>query len=405
MSEAIAEARAGGARLQPACAAVGLTLRTYRRWHRGGTLKADARRREHRPETRRYDPPNRLSPDERDLVLEVANAPRFASSSPHQIVAALADEGRYLASESTFYRLLRAEDQLTPRTRKAPPRPRPQPWEATGPNQVWTWDITYLATNLRGTFFYLYLILDIYSRKIVGWEVYPEESTEHAAALFERAHLRAAVGLADLVLHSDNGSPMKGATMLATLQRLGVVPSFSRPSVSNDNPYSEAGFATLKGSPAYPEQPFESLEHARTWVATFVLWYNETHRHSALKFVTPGQRHRGEDRAVLAQRDALYQAAKATSPARWSGPTRNWEPPASVLLEPRQAPLHAGPRPGARPVTALTPPRDPTRQASELYTGLLFLLPENPRSRDGGRIAAHPQTPNRTSPGTRLRNS
>ena len=334
MSEAIAEARAEGARFKPACAAVGLTLRTYRRWHRGGTLKADARRREHRPESRVYDPPNRLSPDERDAVLEVANAPRFASASPHQIVAALADEGRYLASESTFYRLLRAEHQLTPRTRKAPPRPRPQPWEATGPNQVWTWDITYLATTVRGTFFYLYLILDIYSRKVVGWEVYPKESAEHAAALFERAHLREAVGLADLVLHSDNGSPMKGATMLATLQRLGVVPSFSRPSVSNDNPYSEAGFATLKGSPAYPEHPFESLDQARTWVATFVLWYNETHRHSALKFVTPSQRHRGEDHALLAQRDALYQAARAMTPERWSGPTRNWEPPGSVLLNP-----------------------------------------------------------------------
>ena len=121
---------------------------------------------------------------------------------------------------------------------------------------------------------------------------------------------------------------------LATLQRLGVVPSFSRPSVSNDNPYSEAGFATLKGSPAYPEQPFESLDRARTWVATFVLWYNETHRHSALKFVTPGQRHRGEDHAVLAQRDALYQAAKAMTPERWSGRTRNWEPPGNVLLNP-----------------------------------------------------------------------
>jgi transposase InsO family protein len=334
VSEAIAQARAAGARLGPACAAVGLTLRTFQRWHRGETLKADARRREHRPEGRVYNPPNRLSQAERDAALALVNEPRFASSSPHQIVAILADEGRYLASESTLYRLLRAADQLTPRGRKAPPRPRPQPWEATGPNQVWSWDITYLATTVRGAFFYLYLILDIYSRKIVGWEVYPEESAEHAAEIFKRAHLREAAGTADLVLHADNGSPMKGATMLATLQRLGVVPSFSRPAVSNDNPYSEAIFATCKGCPAFPEKPFASPTEARTWVAGFVAWYNETHRHSALKFVTPDQRHRGEDRNLLARRDALYQAARTENPQRWSGPTRNWEPPASVLLNP-----------------------------------------------------------------------
>jgi hypothetical protein len=205
VSAAIAQARAEGARLGPACAAVGLTLRTFQRWHRGETLKADARRREHRPAGRVYNPSNRLSQAERDAALALVNEPRFASSSPHQIVAILADEGHYLASESTLYRLLRAADQLTPRARKAPPRTRPQPWEATGPNQVWSWDITYLATTVRGTFFYLYLILDIYSRKIVGWEVYPEESAEHAAEVFKRAHLREAVGTADLVLHSDNG--------------------------------------------------------------------------------------------------------------------------------------------------------------------------------------------------------
>jgi putative transposase len=127
---------------------------------------------------------------------------------------------------------------------------------------------------------------------------------------------------------------MKGATMLATLQRLGVVASFSRPSVSNDNPYSEAIFATCKGCPAFPDKPFASPEETRAWVAGFVAWYNETHRHSALKFVTPDQRHRGEDRDLLARRDALYQAARAANPQRWSGPTRNWEPPASVPLNP-----------------------------------------------------------------------
>ncbi len=164
-------------------------------------------------------------------------------------------------------------------------------------------------------------------------EVYPEESAEHAAAVFERTHLREAVGLADLVLHSDNGSPMKGATMLATLQRLGVVPSLADPR-SARQPLFRGRLRHPEGLPGLPEQPFESLDRARTWVATFVLWYNETHRHSALKFVTPGQRHRGEDHAVPAQRDALYQAAKAMTPERWSGRTRNWEPPGNVLLNP-----------------------------------------------------------------------
>ncbi len=169
---------------------------------------------------------------------------------------------------------------------------------------MWSWDITSLATTVRGAFFYLYLILDIYRRKIVGWEVYAQESAEHAARVFERAHLREGVGAADLVLHADNGSPMKGATMLATLQRLGVVPSFSRPSVSNDNPFSEAAFATLKGTPA------------------------------ALRFVTPDQRHRGEDAELLARRHALYQECRAQRPERWSGPTRNWRPVGPVTLNP-----------------------------------------------------------------------
>jgi putative transposase len=239
----------------------------------------------------------------------------------------------------------------------------------TGPHPVWRWDITYLATTVRGTFFYLYLILDLYSRKIVGWEVYPEKSAE----VFQRAHLREAVGATDRVLHSDNGSPMKGATRLATLQHLGVVPSFSRPSVSNDNPYSEAIFATCKGCPAFPEKPCTDLPEARTWTAGFVIGYNETHRHSVLKFVTPDQRHRGQDHYLLAQRDALYQAARAENPERWSGPTRNWDPPTSVLLNPgKPRPPRTQPRslhhdpgrdprpPRARPRRSVSPAPFPT---------------------------------------------
>ena len=176
--------------------------------------------------------------------------------------------------------------------------------------------------------------MDIFSRKIVGWEVYDRECAEHAATVFHKAHLREGIQAKDLVLHSDNGAPMKGATMLATLQRLGVVPSFSRPSVSNDNPYSEALFKTLKYRPAFPTKPFEAPEQARVWVHGFVHWYNEEHRHSALKFVTPGQRHRGEDESILHQRGELYTAARNTNLARWSVATRNWDRISSVLLNP-----------------------------------------------------------------------
>jgi putative transposase len=335
VSEHITQACADGARLGPACAAVELSERTLQRWRREGAIKGDGRSREHRAEGNVRTPANRLSRQEQEAVLAVANEPRFASLSPHQIVPALADEGCYLASESTFYRLLRDADQLARRGRpKAPARVRPQPLEASGPNQVWSWDITYLASTVRGMFFYLYLIMDVYSRKIVGWEVYPEESAEHAASVFHKAHLREGVRADALVLHSDNGAPMKGATLLVMLQRLGVVPSFSRPAVSNDNPYSESLFNTVKGRPDFPNEPFVSPETARSWVDKFESWYNNEHLHSALNFVTPAQRHRGEDADLLAQRDELYQAARAANPAHWSGSTRNWQPPASVLLNP-----------------------------------------------------------------------
>ena len=199
---------------------------------------------------------------------------------------------------------------------------------------MWSWDITFLATTTKGLFYRLYLILDIYSRKIVGWEVHEQESAEHAAVLIRKACLAEGFHEQGRVLHSDNGSPMKGATMLATLQRLGVVPSFSRPSVSNDNPYSESLFGTMKYIPDFPSQPFEHIESAREWVLGFVQWYNHIHCHSAIQFVTPSQRHRGEDIAIPKKRDEVYRQAKRRNPARWSGNTRNWSPVTEVWLNP-----------------------------------------------------------------------
>jgi putative transposase len=327
----IDEACAAGARLSKACEVLTLSPRTLQRWGENGEVKADGRKQAGANRC----PANKLSEQERQQILEVANAPEFAHLPPTMIVPTLADQGQYLASESSFYRILREADQLAKRGKAKPPtRQRPAPLQADGPNQLWSWDITYLATTLKGTFYYLYLIMDVYSRKVVGWEVYEAESTDYAADVFRKAYLREGVSGADLVLHSDNGSPMKGATMLATLQRLGVMPSFSRPSVSDDNPYSEALFKTLKYCPAYPDKPFGSLDEARLWVATFERWYNESHLHSALRFVTPGQRHRGEDPAILVQRHTLYEAARTRHPERWSGQTRNWELEDTVHLNP-----------------------------------------------------------------------
>jgi putative transposase len=196
----------------------------------------------------------------------------------------------------------------------------------------------YLRSALRGCFFYLYLVVDIWSRKIVGWTVEDSESTDLAAALFRRTCAELGLDPAGLVLHSDNGGPMKGSTMLATLQQLGVVASFSRPHVSDDNAYSESLFHTLKYRPSYPSRPFESIEEARAWVADFVAWYNGTHLHSGISFVTPEDRHSGRDRLLLEKRRQVYERARRRHPERWTGSTRAWDHIETVRLnrEPHQ---------------------------------------------------------------------
>lgn len=327
-------ARRNGARASLACAELGIHLRTYQRWTQGGSLRTDGRSLPLRP-----PPSNRLSDAERQEILMVCNRPEHSSMPPSQIVPKLADEGTYIASESSFYRVLRAASQLHRRGRAKLPRKStpPKSHRATAPNQVWSWDITYLNSCINGLFFRLYLILDIYSRKIVAWEIHETESSEHASTLISKACLSEGVHHTQLVLHSDNGSPMKGSTMLSTLQRLGVTPSFSRPSVSNDNPYSESLFRTLKYAPSFPAKPFETITAARLWVQSFATWYNHSHRHSGLKFVSPAQRHLGDDLSILAHRHSVYLAAKLRHPERWTGPTRNWLPDLEVWLNPQHS--------------------------------------------------------------------
>ena len=327
------ESKASGVRQAQACDVLGLSERTLQRWQAGGVIHADQR------PLRDHQPPNKLTGIERSEVLAVANSEEFGHLPPSQIVPRLADQGIYLASESTFYRILAAESQLAHRRSERPAQARTKPRAvcATGANQLYSWDITYLPSAIRGQFFYLYLFMDIFSRKIVGWQVYEEESGALAGDVLRDLCLREGIQPNRLVLHSDNGSPMKGATMLATLQQLGVMPSLSRPSVSNDNPYSEALFKTLKYRPNYPLKPFAQVTDARNWVTGLVEWYNNEHRHSAIRFVTPAQRHEGLDESLLVKRKAIYETARARNPQRWSGDTRNWQRVQAAHLNPDKA--------------------------------------------------------------------
>lgn len=256
--------------------------------------------------------------------------------TPNQIVPILAERGTYIASERTFYRVLREEKQLAHRQRSKPKekRDKPKALSASKPGEILTWDITYLKTTVLGRFFYLYLFVDIFSRKIVGWQIHHQECSQLAAEIVMDIARVEGYEKGQVYVHSDNGSPMKGAAIHATFQKLGITPSYSRPSVSNDNPYSESLFKTLKYCPYYPDQPFKDIQEARQWMEKFADWYNNQHRHSGIKYVTPSQRHAGLDVAILAARKAAYQRAREAKPERWSGQIRNWERQGEVLLNP-----------------------------------------------------------------------
>jgi transposase InsO family protein len=324
----VQEATDAGAGFDAACEVLDLSGRTVQRWRLLGG-----------GEDRRYgpkrEPSNKLSAAEKRAIIEVANSPEYRDVSPKQIVPRLADQGIFIASESSFYRTLHEHDLVHHRERSNPASAhRPSEHVATGPWQVASWDITYLKTCVAGSFFYLYLVVDVWSRKILGWEVHEQESKELAAELIDTIAADADVDLAGWVLHADNGGPMRGSTMVATLQRLGVIPSFSRPHVSDDNPFSEALFRTMKYRPAYPTGGFTSLDQARAWVDRFVRWYNTEHLHSGIRYVTPADRHSGRDVEILANRRRVYERARRRNPNRWSRDTRNWNRIEVVYLNP-----------------------------------------------------------------------
>lgn len=317
MVSVVDEAVGHGCRLWIACNDIGYSVRTINRWRnnpdgdrRSGPLTV---------------PRNSLTPEERQKVIEVCTSPEMRDMSPRVIVPALADKGEYIASEASFYRILGQNKMLQHRERSAPKTSRePNNHVANGPNQVWSWDITFLKTYIRGIFFKAYVFMDIFSRQIVGARVFEVESSEIAAKVFRELCDRNGVSTSGIVLHSDNGSSMKGGTMLALLHELGVTPSFSRPNISDDNPYSESLFRTMKYHVKYPTSGFSSVEAAQEWIDDFVYWYNNFHSHSGIKYVTPAARHEGRDREILTRRALVYQEAKEQKPFRWSGKIRDW---------------------------------------------------------------------------------
>jgi putative transposase len=307
---------------------VGVSLRTVQRWKSGRSL-ADRRKGAPKRVARK------LSDEELELLYRTANEPRFQDMTPGEIVPTLLDEGIYLGSERTLYRLLKTRRALSPRQESRVPvkRTRPSELVATGPNQVWCWDITWLKTDVAGLFKFAYVVEDVFSRRIIGWAVHDREDPELARALFEQ--LIRDLGVVPRFVHADNGGPMKGLTLIAFLVRVGAGLSYSRPRVSNDNPFIESLFRTLKYRLGYPKR-FTSLEHARVWFAGFVHWYNCQHKHSGIQYVTPLQRYRGEDRSILARRREVLEAARTRHPERWSRPARRFEYRGSVTLNPEK---------------------------------------------------------------------
>jgi putative transposase len=326
----IDEAVTTGARLRPACALLGLTPRTLQRWRRAPFLQ-DGRKGPTTP------PAHKLTLQEKERIVRLANEPDCRNLSAEQVIAKLADKGIYVCSERSLRRILKERklDRYRERAKPASPQHKPRQYVARRPLRVLSWDITFMRNSqVHGSYFFLYLFLDIWSRRIVGWQVYEEQSAERAAQLLRQLCRTHGIEANCCTLHADNGGPMKGATMLATLQALGVQASFSRPGVSDDNPYVESLFGHLKYAPSYPRQGFAGLEQARAWVTRFVDWYNHQHLHSAIAYVTPHDRHHGRDIEILARRRQLYLQARSHNPRRWTKEPRSWQRPTVETLNP-----------------------------------------------------------------------
>jgi len=295
-----------------ACDAIGLSRATYYRRRHGEALG---------PKPKRKSPARALRQDERQVVLDKLHEPRFVDASPTEVFAELLDEGEYLCSLRTMYRILSANDEVRERRRQTshPPRVKPQLC-ATAPNQVWTWDITKLLGPKKWTYFYLYVVLDIFSRYVVGWLIATRESAALAQRLITETCARQGIEPGTLAVHQDRGAPMTSKPFAQTCADLGVLQSFSRPRVSNDNPYSESNFKTLKNQPEFPGR-FDDLRHAEQYCRDFFEWYNLEHHHSGIGLMTPHDLHHGLALAKWQHRAEVLAAAYAEHPERFpNGP-------------------------------------------------------------------------------------
>lgn len=262
-------------------------------------------------------PARALKPAEQEALCQELNSPRFQDCAPREVYATLLDEGIYLCSWRTMYRVLQAQDQVRERRDQLihPVYTKPE-LLATGPNQLWSWDLTKLRGPVKWTYFHLYTVLDVYSRYVVGWLIAHWESANLAKQLIAETCRKQGIQQDQLTLHADRGSSMRSKTLALLLADLGVTKTHSRPHVSNDNPYSESQFKTMKYRPDYPDR-FGSLEDARAWARSFFTWYNNYHHHSGLGLLTPSVVHHGRVDEVIEQRQQVLEAAYAAHPERF----------------------------------------------------------------------------------------
>jgi len=340
--------------IAPTCQALGLARATY---YRGQALDRPAR-------SRRV--PRALASAERQAVLDVLHEERFVDRAPAEVYGALLDEGRYLCSERTMYRVLAAHQEVRERRDQLrhPSYAAPE-LLATGPNQLWSWDITKLLGPQKWTYYYLYVLLDVFSRYVVAWLAAHREQAALAEQLLAEAYARQGIQPGQLTVHADRGSSMTSKPVALLFADLGVTKTHSRPHVSNDNPYSEAQFKTLKYRPAFPER-FGSLEHARAVSGDLVHWYNHEHRHSGLGLFTPADVHFGRAAAKTAHRAQVLAAAYAQHPERFPRgvPQPPVLPTAVWINKPTNGATGlsgAGPVENDAPRSSQTPDRDPGR--------------------------------------------
>lgn len=320
----------------PLCAALGVSPATYYRQRQPAVLGPRPRRR----------PARALAPAEQQRVLDALHAPRFVDLAPAQVYATLLDEGTYLCAERTMYRLLAAHDEVRERrAQRQHPRYAVPELLATGPNQLWSWDITKLKGPTTWSWYHLYVLLDVFSRYVVGWMIAPHESAVLAERLIATACARQGIRPGQLTVHADRGAAMTSKPVALLLAELGITKTHSRPYVSNDNPYSEAQFKTLKYRPDFPAR-FGSLEDARAHVTDFVTWYNTEHRHSGLGLHTPHDVHHALAAARQVQRATVLTTAYTAHPERFvhRPPTPPALPTAAWINPPRPLPTHPTPQ-------------------------------------------------------------